>query len=294
MTDYCWCGAVASQFERPWMAALNRNYSIGAVCCGGPERIAVDKQLQREQTVLVSWFLTCALFSLRKLHAACSSFFCSCYRSELMKRRWKRKTGHSHAAGRSCCLSPFDKCRFSASSDWIAPSPATCCIPQYVKLTVQQRDPAAWAPDFTQAFQVGGTLKGWSLTFGEWPVFRSDLINRAFSICDRINAQKQFFRYCALLCLYLSLDSLGYSLQLTCCRLTSGASSSLSWWFERGMLRHDLRQVCVILRKRHVTMSVIVGPANPAAFLLCNYWNALKCFSQPLFLYMYSFCSWLS
>lgn len=38
-----------------------------------------------------------------------------------------------------------------------------------------------------------------------------------------------------------------------------------------GALRHDLRQVRVIPRKVHVNMSVIVGPANPAAFLLCNY-----------------------
>lgn len=83
---------------------------------------------------------------------------------------------------------------------------------------------------------MGGTLKGWSLTFGEPPGFRSDLINKAFSTYYRISEQKQFFRYCALLCLYLSLDSLGYCLQLTCCRLTSGISSSMSWWFERGVL----------------------------------------------------------
>lgn len=37
-----------------------------------------------------------------------------------------------------------------------------------------------------------------------------------------------------------------------------------------GALRR-LRQVRVIPRKVHVNVSVIVGPANPAAFLLCNY-----------------------
>lgn len=76
---YCWCDAVASQLERPWKAALNRNYSIGTVCCGGSERVAADKQLQREQAVLVSGFplRVCALFSLRKLHAACCSFLYS-------------------------------------------------------------------------------------------------------------------------------------------------------------------------------------------------------------------------
>lgn len=35
---------------------MHRNYSIGTMCCGGSERDAADtsKQLQREQTVLVS------------------------------------------------------------------------------------------------------------------------------------------------------------------------------------------------------------------------------------------------
>lgn len=47
MTDatgvsYCWCDAVASQLERPWKTALNRNYNIGAVCCGGAERVAAE------------------------------------------------------------------------------------------------------------------------------------------------------------------------------------------------------------------------------------------------------------
>lgn len=43
VVSYCWCDAVASQLERPWKAALNRNYSIGTVSCGGPERVAADR-----------------------------------------------------------------------------------------------------------------------------------------------------------------------------------------------------------------------------------------------------------
>lgn len=66
MTDtadvsYCWCDVVASLVERPWEgSALDRNYRIGTVCCDGSERVAADanKHLQREQTVLVSWFLS--------------------------------------------------------------------------------------------------------------------------------------------------------------------------------------------------------------------------------------------
>lgn len=53
------------------------------------------------------------------------------------------------------------KCRFSVSSHWVAPSSATCCIPEYVKLlTTQQQDPAAQAcaSDCTHTFQVCGTM----------------------------------------------------------------------------------------------------------------------------------------
>ena len=83
---------------------LDKDWRIGTVCFGVSGRVAADtnKLLQREQTMLVSPFLTSALFSLSKLRAVCCSFFYSCSRSESTKRQWKWKAGLLHAAGRSC------------------------------------------------------------------------------------------------------------------------------------------------------------------------------------------------
>lgn len=66
------------------------------------------------------------------------------------------------------------------------------------------------------------------MAFAEPPVFRSDPINGALPVCDRISGQKQILRYCDLLCPYLSLGSLGDGLQLTCRSLASGAFSNVS------------------------------------------------------------------
>lgn len=154
------------------------------------------------------------------------------------------------------------------------------------------------------------------MAFEEPPVLRSDLLKCIFSIYYRIDRQRQVFRYCSLLCVtffwtplvtvcsWTAADWL-LGLGLTCydglregCPLKHVLCTARAvTWFERSVLDFFFYEV-------HVTMSVTVGPANPAAFQLCNYWKCVQiqipafCFyvcSLVLFCCCFIFfCSWLS